>query len=174
MSNSTSRITSFYLGKNTDDKGRMIDDILSWDDRELELVHDYIQWLFPLKEASAYNASAPVITEEEIDEFVHSDALRSKLRESFIRLLNFYGFECFGEEGNLNVRRSAVFERQASNWLTVCNHNFLRITRILKCLSMLGPKDCAVAFMDALEEIYNEHSETIGFETLSYWRDALY
>ena len=49
-----SQLVNFYLGDAPDNQGRMIDEILSWKDEQLEDVHDYIQWLFPLKERSAF------------------------------------------------------------------------------------------------------------------------
>lgn len=166
-------IVSFYLGKCPDNNGRMIDDILSWDNERLEYVHDYIQWLFPLKEKSAYNPSAPTISDEEINKFRNSNVLKAKLLESFIRLLEFYGFECQWEGNRLNVVRSSNFEVRSRYWLTSGNHNFLRITRILKCLWLLGLKDHALAFMNALEEVYGEYDEVVGTETLSHWREAI-
>jgi len=174
MSNLTSRIVSFYLGKNTDDKGRMIDDILSWDDQELELVHDYIQWLFPLRERSAYNATAPLLDEVCVQAFRSNEKLRARLRNSFSVLLKFYGFTRKEESGQVVVSRTDAFLRKAENWLTPRNHNFLRITRILKCLTTLGLPQDAATFEKALEEVYGEYGAIIGKETLGYWREAVF
>ena len=51
----TDRILSFYRRADTDDRGRMLDEIRSFDLGHLESVHDYIQWLFPLAERSGAN-----------------------------------------------------------------------------------------------------------------------
>ena len=46
-------IVTFYRGEGRDAAGRSISDIWGWDDRRLEAVHDYIQWLFPTSHRSA-------------------------------------------------------------------------------------------------------------------------
>jgi hypothetical protein len=48
-------ILTFYQGQSPDSSGRMIETIWSWDYQKLEYTHDYIQWLFPLKEKSRFN-----------------------------------------------------------------------------------------------------------------------
>jgi hypothetical protein len=45
----------FYTG-GRDSEGRTLDEILSWDDQELEFCHDYIQWLFPNDVPSGVNS----------------------------------------------------------------------------------------------------------------------
>lgn len=41
-------IVDFYSGKATDTSGRTLREIHAWNYHDLENVHDYIQWLFPL------------------------------------------------------------------------------------------------------------------------------
>jgi hypothetical protein len=47
-----SRLLDFYRGVGADTEGRRLEDILAWPDDDLEEVHDFIQWLFPLPEPS--------------------------------------------------------------------------------------------------------------------------
>ena len=49
------------------------------------------------------------------------------------------------------------------------DHNYLRITRILKCLMTFGLIDEAQAFYECLRQIYREESDQIGGETFQYW-----
>ncbi len=60
MAHDADKLTRFFSG-GTDDQGRSFDEILGWDDARLEMVHDYIQWIFPLPERSGANPSAPVL-----------------------------------------------------------------------------------------------------------------
>src|SRR5438874_20180 len=53
------KLLRFYSGEGTDDRDRTIADIWCYSHNELEGVHDYIQWLFPLAERSAFNPAAP-------------------------------------------------------------------------------------------------------------------
>ena len=64
-----SRVLEFYRGHGRDHRGRLLADILGFDFYELEFHHDYIQWLFPLPEPSGANASAPLLTDEDIAAF---------------------------------------------------------------------------------------------------------
>src|SRR5260370_19373303 len=64
-----SRLVDFYRGEATDREGRFLRDLWAWGDDDLEAVHDFIQWLFPLPEPSRYNPDAPLLTDENIAPF---------------------------------------------------------------------------------------------------------
>jgi hypothetical protein len=162
-------IVDFYSGKATDTSGRNLREIHTWDYHKLENVHDYIQWLFPLTEPSQYNPLAPVLDAEQIAKF-HTDAeLRAKLLSSFDIMLGFYGFE----RNNMSIIRSNTWEERNPNWLRTGNHNHLRLTRILKSLSILGLKDYAYALFEVLNAIFAEKSNVISDTTMEYWKHAL-
>ena len=162
-------IVDFYSGKATDTSGRTLREIHRWDYNELETVHDYIQWLFPLPEPSQYNLNAPVLDAEQIAKF-HADAeLRAQLLASLDKMLGFYGFE----RNNLSIIRSNSWEERSRNWLRLGNHNHLRLTRILKSLLILGLKDYAYALFEALNAVFPEKSSAISATTMGYWKRAL-
>ena len=77
----------------------------------------------------------------------------------------------------IKVTRTRYFAAKATVWLSPGNHNHLRITRILRCLSLLGLEAEARAFFECLSEIYeNEQSQprpAISTETILYWRRAV-
>ncbi|MGA3103577.1 MAG: opioid growth factor receptor-related protein [Terriglobales bacterium] len=147
-----------------------------WPDDRLETVHDFVQWLFPLPERSGFNVTAPILTPESIEEFWMRPELLENLRVSFVHMLNFYGFEVrLGER--ITVTRAANFAVKAAGWLSPSNHNHLRITRILRSLSVLGLDAEAVAFFDCLREIYGEEQSkaepAISEETMRYWEKSV-
>jgi hypothetical protein len=166
-------ILDFYSGAAADDRGRMLTDIQQWSDTELEDVHSYIQWLFPLREPSPVNPSAPVLDREIIAEFRAHPELVERLRASFLRMLSFYGLEW--RDGA--IVRGANFASRSSNWLWPGNHNHLRITRILKSLSLLGLEAEARAFLACLGEIYRDEERkprsSISTETWRFWSTAI-
>ena len=168
-----SQLVNFYLGDAPDNQGRMIDEILSWKDEQLEDVHDYIQWIFPLKERSAFNPSAPLLTEDDIAVFKRDKKVNQKLLLSLARLIDFYGFMATWEGGTYQIVKSKDFRQKSRNWLTKYNHNFLRITRILKALVLLCAEKHAKVFLTALEDVYKDNSQVVGQETLRYWRGAI-
>src|SRR6266568_2096523 len=124
-----SRIVSFYRGEERDDYGRTIEDIWAYDFGQLEVVHDYIQRLFPSRRPSQVE-EAPLLDDETEQAFRHDPELQQRLLKSLDVMLRFYGLRREGGE----VVEAADFRERATNWLTPSNHNLLRITRILLCL----------------------------------------
>ena len=142
-----SPIIGFYNGTESDHRGRYLHEIQEWPDDQLESVHDYIQWLFPLPEPSGFNAAAPILNPQSIQEFRTRPDLQQNLRVSFQRLANFYGFEALSIKP-IKVDRAPNFAAKATGWLSPGNHNHLRITRILRCLTVLGLEAEAKAFLE--------------------------
>jgi hypothetical protein len=166
----SSSIVAFYSGDRPDSEGQFIDEIHSWPNDKLEHVHNYIQWLFPTKQASQFNPNAPLLSEQDIAEFAKDKKLRDKLLASFDLMLNFYGF---GRDG-FSIFCSDDWDIKSRNWLSPGNHNFLRITRILSSLSLLGLKEYAEAFLSILSELYaGRYQHIIGQVTFSYWENAV-
>lgn len=167
-------IVSFYDGKTPDDRGRYLKDIQQWPDHRLESVHDFIQWMFPLREPSGVNPGAPVLDPATIAEFRSTPDLRENLRQSWLRMLKFYGFEA-GPGPSWTVSPAPNFSDRSRNWLNPYNHNHLRITRIIKCLRTLDLEIEARSFFDALSAIYYspQFAGTISPVTFEYWRSAV-
>jgi len=184
MDSESRLIVNFFSGCGADHMGRGLAEILAWEDRELEDVHDYIQWLFPLFTRSAFNAGAPLLTEsvrEEFTEGANRDLLRGGLRRAFERMLRFYGMtletsSCAKDDGaaaaEFSISRASNWSKASSNWLHPGNHNHLRITRILRSLRALGLKPLAVAFLQTLETVARENRDAITPGTLGFWREA--
>ncbi|MEM6424522.1 MAG: opioid growth factor receptor-related protein [Cyanobacteria bacterium P01_D01_bin.128] len=59
----TEILVPFYLGEKADIHERKIQQMWNWDFETLECAHDYIQWLFPLADESAFNSDAPIVDE---------------------------------------------------------------------------------------------------------------
>jgi len=167
-------ILTFYQGQSPDSSGRMIETIWSWDYQKLEYTHDYIQWLFPLKEKSRFNWNAPVLNEEVIQAFRKNEQFRIRLSKSFKLMLKFYGLQC-NEVGNtdIEITKSDEYQERKQNWINAGNHNYLRITRILTSLRLLGLENYAQAFFKCLNHIYSEESQNIGSKTYAYWKSAV-
>jgi hypothetical protein len=166
-------IVAFYLGESPDSEGRRLDQIWGWNNRELEWTHDYIQWLFPLRERSQFNPGAPVLTIEAIDVFRKNEELRNRLTTSAQVMLKFYGLKSLvAADGSIEVSRAPDFNERRHEWLTAGNHNFLRLTRILKSLQILGLSHLAQALFASLDRIYREKPQEIGARTFAYWESA--
>lgn len=171
--NSEEQLLGFYSGRCGDARGRFLKDILAWSDDTLEDVHDYIQWLFPLTEPSAFNPHAPLLGDAALAEFRESRDLQRNMIAAFARMLRFYGFEMASEEPCI-IQTAPEFAKRARVWLTAGNHNHLRITRILKSLRLVGLSAYARAFLEALTTVYNRTPRPpISAETFRYWLEAV-
>jgi len=173
MSNEVSEnIFAFYQGR-PDSSARMLEDIWLWDYQKLEYTHDYIQWLFPLKEKSRFNRNAPILNDEVIQAFRTDEQLRVRLRKSLEVMLQFYGLQYnkFDDKG-IEITKSDNYPERKLNWIEEGNHNYLRLTRILTSLRLLGLEDYAQALFKSLNQIYLEESKKIGSKTYAYWKSA--
>jgi len=164
------RILDFYSGKQfIHPLGFTIEYVWRWEWDVLETQHDYIQWLFPLTTKSAAVPRSPVITQDEVAAFRQDPGLRQKLLKSFQVMLNFYGFKLAPD---VSIAPDAEFAMKSGRWISVRNHNYLRISRILGSLTLLGLPEYARALRRALHEVFRTRAEDIGPETLAYWDRA--
>jgi hypothetical protein len=164
------RLLAFYSGTAPDHRGRHLRDILRRDDQWLEMTHDYVQWLFPLREPSGVLPSAPRIDAEVAAAFAADERLRAALHASFLRMLAFYGLS----ERDGGIGKAPHWAERKANWFTCPTHNNLRITRMLKCLCALGLRTDAQRFEACLEALRGSEPDcAVGAASFDYWRDAL-
>eukprot|EP01080_Neovahlkampfia_damariscottae_P012266 gene12266-5850_t len=124
----------------------------------LEYHHGYIQWLFPTTETSL-NDEAYQLSPTEIEVFCKSEQLQKKLIMSFQMMLDFYGMN-LTQDGKI-TRHEYYQERYRHLNKRANDHNFMRITRIIKCLCLCGLESYAVQFVKILvEEIFIEKTFT--------------
>jgi hypothetical protein len=109
---------------------------------ELESSHSFIQWFFPIREQGV-NGLAQPLELHEIPVIKNDPQSMSRLATSYDIMLDFYGHKLVDAETGL-VARNEVQAPSGASWLVRYRnlesrtHNFLRITRILKCHSELG------------------------------------
>jgi hypothetical protein len=170
ISTKLSPILAFYRGSGTDSRGRSLVEILQQDDSWLEHTHDFIQWLFPLPEPSGAVPDAPLATPQVVVAFRSEESLRQRLRASFLRMLAFYGLAW--EEGAVIPGGNWPIRRE--QWFTRGGHNDLRVTRILRSLSLLGLPGEACAMLRCLEGLVQTEARCgVSPRTLGYWRRAV-
>ena len=163
------QLLRFYRGEGVDEVGRRIADVWRYSVDELEGVHDYIQWLFPLDERSAFNPHAPLLDAETAAQFRRDATLRANVERSLGVMLGFYGLTISSDR----ITRAANFAERSREWLRPGNHNFLRLTRMLRSLSLLGHEARAEALLECLDSVYRERPTVIGSNTIGYWRRAV-
>lgn len=147
-------IYQFLDGSIPDYKNRYLTEILKYSDQELEYEHDYIQVLFPLYEESVFNIHAHILTEYEEKMIKANIESRKGLNSALTRMIKFY--------------------KNNDHWMTDYNHNHLRITRIIKCVSTLLCEDRAIEFYNFIIHRCYSRGFYVSDETLDYWYYAIY
>lgn len=173
MTSTSSPLLLFYRHQGPDHAGRMLAVLWHLSHEALEQHHDFIQWLFPLPEPSRALAEAPRLTADDVAAFHDDPTLRQHLRRSLDVMLDFYGMTLTQGEEYPTISPTANAVERERTWLTPHNHNFLRLSRILRSLSLLGERKAGGALLTALETLAAERPEIIGRKTLEYWREAV-
>lgn len=155
-----SAIIDFYEGNKPDKCRHFLTDIWTYSFKRLEDGHDYIQWMFPLNEPSAHNLDAPILTDEDITRFQTSPSLKWRLMTSVHVFMMFLHFT-------------------VENWINEYDHNHLRITRVLKCLILMGLVNQAEALLEEINIIVNAARKASGDDSFmrkpqQFWFEAVY
>jgi hypothetical protein len=165
-----SQIVQFYSKRGVDSAGRSLDAVLGMSDRDLEHVHDYVQWLFPMRVPSPVNPAAPIVNSDIQREFLERPDLRKNLCQSCARMLRFYGLECANwSPPSGGVRPAVSFLQKCDNWLISSNHNHLRLTRIMTSLRLLGLGLCSRELFRCVDQIAADNKGRVTAETRTYW-----
>jgi hypothetical protein len=90
--------------------------------------------------------------------------------KSFERILGFLGFSLAADG---KVVESDHFPARIPDVWAIPNHNWLRITRILRSLTLLGMQAQAQALCDRLGAYYHSRRFPIPANTFRYWTDAV-
>jgi Opioid growth factor receptor (OGFr) conserved region len=145
-------LVDFYSGAGTDHAGRTLIQVLAFDADALEYTHDYIQWLFPNRDASRFNNLAPLLTDGDVEQFKKSPFLMARLKQSLELMRKFYKID-------IGVPYWWDDHRYSHNWL--------RMTRILHCLREFGLHEQAESFHSAIDK-----SKLPDARTRSFWFTA--
>jgi hypothetical protein len=148
----SSAIVDFLTGAGPDGAGREIFEVLALDDPAIEATHDFIQWVFPLRERSGANPHAPTLTAGDVEAIRDSGHAEAALAAA--------------------TDRMAIFYLRNGHWLIASDHNHLRITRIIKSLRLLRGDPQADAFRDLILARVAEAGSPVGTPTLGFWSRA--
>jgi hypothetical protein len=145
-----SAIVDFLQAEGRDAAGRTVAQVLALGDDDLERRHDFIQWLFPLTEASAAVPGSPVLTASDVATLKASVEAQRHLAAAAVRMGRFY--------------------EDKDHWLRASDHNHLRITRIIKSLRLLCGDSAADAFRDRIR--VRAAGASISSTSRHYWDQA--
>ncbi|XP_071956721.1 uncharacterized protein [Antedon mediterranea] len=140
----------------------------------LEYNHNYIQWLFPIREKGV-NWYSQVLQLHEAKRIQKDPAARKRFINSLEMMLGFYGIRIKLIKGSYKLCRSDDFESRFKH-LNRSSHNYLRITRIFKSMCELGFEEMQ---QPLILFFYNEIFETKELKSsvkrsfLTYWLQTI-
>ena len=171
-------VIDFYNGGKDPVDQRTLHDILNYSRKELESVHNYIQIAFPTPESSQFVKNAPLLDKQAFEAFRKDENLVRRMRRMFCCMLEFYGFSMAKPRKTSNGWRREIFEVKLPGvkfpWLNPSDHNHRRITRIIRCLRLVGMEDDAQEFLKALEHRCSNlpSNQRPSERSLIFWRNA--
>lgn len=76
-------------------------------------------------------------------------------------------------QSGYTIIRAPHWRTSFRNWAVRFDHNHLRITRILRCLRILGLQVECDAFFKALKDVFDDPAFSISDRTMTYWKRAV-
>ena len=145
---------NFLTNTESDFKDRFLIDIWNFSDEDIEHTHDFIQLLFPLNEKSEFVFHDYYLkTNSAVISIQSNDLAKNNIIKSSKWFLSF-------------------LERN-SHWKRRHDHNYLRITRIIKSLRLLVSDQEANKFYKSFMLLIDENLKLkINPITLSFWENA--
>lgn len=164
---------NFLSGQGTDGNGRVIEDYFKFSPERWEACHDHIQWAFPSDIPSQFNPNAPRIVPVDLDyELAHLSAVTIAQITMNSRLLTNQYYKSVGFDTFLHRE----IDTTHNNIFTPDNHNFRRLTRIMRSKMLFHEELSAEQLRNYLFtrgiEAANRHSCLIHQETFRHWYNA--
>ena len=145
---------NFLTNNEPDFKNRFLKDIWNFSDEDIEYTHDFIQLLFPLNEKSSAISNGIYLHSNEAILSIKANKLAT---ENIVKSSKWF----------------LLFLARNSHWKRKHDHNYLRITRIIKSLRLLVSDGEANKFYKSFIQLIDEtHKSKINLTTLLHWENA--
>jgi hypothetical protein len=131
----------------------------------MEECHDYVQWLFPLHEESAFALVYPILTEAQAASLAGSAEARARMGAAEARFRVFLGLPAAGAPA-----ASSPLNSRTALWAHPGDHNLLRVTRIIRSMRFFGLEDLSAAFWRDADAVAD--AAGLGDVTRAFWRQA--
>jgi hypothetical protein len=122
------------------------------------------------QERNGWDVDAPLLTDEDIAASRGDPLLRANLLRSFERFLAFLGLTWCADGA---VSEGPNFAARAAEVWAYPNHNWLRVTRLLRSLRLLGLEGHARSLYAWLDAQYRRSKSPIPADTIRYWTEAV-
>lgn len=133
--------------------GRLYSQILKSTTEQLENDHQFIQWLFPLQEASAYVSQSPIINLKQLQSAIQNDpTICQKMLASTIMMFKHWGLTIHN-----SCKESNPVVINLQNLKRLNGHDGLRFSRVLQSLVYHGFHDLATKTYHVVMNYANGH-----------------
>ncbi len=139
--------------------GRTFSEIMNKDNFWWEGCHNHMCMVFPLPEPSGFSEEAPLLTPEDIILIKASPIAMGNILKAFVRYKQFLGLK----------EDYSVYDKSASRRYMIANHNWLRFSRVIRCLRIFGYNEEAVGFYNFLVSVDIKSGVSI-----KYWESAAF
>jgi len=142
----------FLTLKGKDFKGRTLENIWSFTDKEIEQYHDFIQIVFPLNKPSQSAFHGYYLDNQDL---VNEIKNNKKATTNIIKSSEWF----------------LSFLKRNTYWNAPYDHNQLRITRVIECLRLLVSDEAADNFYKNVLELI-QNNNRVSVRTLNFWKNA--
>lgn len=167
-------VLKFFRGVEDERIPRTVDQVEAFSDDDMEMYHDFIQWVYPTIQPSNLHPDAPVISEKFADMLSADKCALHNYCRTCRRYLKYLNFKCEGDgEVLLCAGKDATPEEHAKDFYQLPGHNYLRITRALNSLRETGHLKCSRRLYAALlHSLKYAPKQWVSKVTLEYWKDT--
>ena len=145
-------VLDFLSGEQPDIYSRYLEDIWKMSDEDIESVHNFIQWTFPLNERSGAVPNSPILTQQEIIDIKKSEIAKQNIKKSADWFVDFL--------------------TRNSYWICQSNHNHLRMTRVIKSLRLIHSNEEAENFKNSVMNLIKGNENKINPISLEFWKNS--
>jgi hypothetical protein len=151
---STMDYIHFIKGSGNTGHGKTFEEIMKYNDQQLEGDHQFIQWIFPLPTVSMFNSNCPVINVKELQKYPQA---KEAVLGPYEKLTRFWGIF----EDPIDARR-----------ITLLNgHNGLRFSRFLQSMVYHNQADLAESTLNRVKGNLSLLSPTMGRSGKTLWEE---
>lgn len=149
-----SEILDFLHNTYTNQSDKSLNDILASSNVELEYMHDWVQWLFPLLEPSLAVPGSPILSLSDLKMIQHDIGLKSSYWLGVSRVVDFFA--------------------STDYWLKYTDHNHKRITRIIRSMKLILGRDDALLFYDFIQDLNLKAGCPVVWANREYWYKEMF
>lgn len=139
----------------------------------LENNHTWIQWVFPIRERVVGNHAQPLQLHE-AKAIIEDKEAHARVLKSYELMLDFLGMRLKDAKTG-EIERNSNWKKRYNELNVKWNHNFLRITRMLKSLGELGYEHLKYPFVKfILKEIFENKQLCNALDAAeNYWLETV-